>query len=843
MLNKQVFIYSVDTSDFYNAEEKEIHNQLSELHFSRSKLKKRSNKSKDDNLKKEISQELKTQNAKVKELKGNLITLFKKNKVTRSLNPESLKDKNVVACFESTLTRTLEMEINSVTKDIIIVQVYFFDVCKDIILNGFTLNDEKYVFFTASAGQIRKKKVVFIKEDVLMKYEKTLMCGLTIEDINKAGGVNINKFIAYRALINSATDEWDNFNIDRAIVVEDFESSVNGIVDHIDYETYKITRKEMDVPITHTDGCGMILSCKSKKSFMVRLPWIKGLLVPFPFDEFIKDGNTKVVDIYGKEWDVIDDKIEIIFTKSQFKMYKYYKNWKHYTDCYKKYCCQSGICNLEEDTFKNAKFNYQMLQTLIDMTDSELETITQASRDNIKKITKDKRIMLKLLGVTKHNQNKNYMQQALEIYPHLLADVYNKSILNQTKKSLVKEAKAGRLELESTYTFICPDLYAFCDFLFNGNKTPLGLLKNGEVSCKIYRNVDKLDCLRSPSLYLEHPVRKNIIDDEINKWFVTNGLYTSCHDLISKTLQFDVDGDKSLVCADKTIVEVAERSMKDIVPLYYEMKKAGVELITNENIYKSLVLAWKGGNIGVISNNITKVWNSDDINLDVVKWLCMENNFTIDYAKTLYKTTRPEHIHSIITQYTKTKVPHFFYYAKDKSKKMVEDINNNVVNKLNKIIIDHRVDINKFNLGRFDYRKLIGRKYSYVDQKVIDKYTELDLKKYMMIDHKNKHANEYIYAYTKIRNDILEVNNDIEHVVYSLVNYLYGEKKTNNKITLWNSFGDVLVSNLKANVKVKFINCRECGDVIEKISNRKYCKKCAKKINIFKTMERKRCKV
>jgi hypothetical protein len=139
----------------------------------------------------------------------------------------------------------------------------------------------------------------------------------------------------------------------------------------------------------------------------------------------------------------------------------------------------------------------------------------------------------------------------------------------------------------------------------------------------------KVNCLRAPHLFREHGVRNNVLDEGKAKWFITRGVYTSIHDPISKILQFDNDGDKSLVVSDKTFVEVAERNMKGIVPLYYEMAKAPAEQINSEDIYKSLVSAYKA-NIGEISNNITKIWNSDNVNLDVIKWLCMENNFTID---------------------------------------------------------------------------------------------------------------------------------------------------------------------------------------------------------------------
>jgi hypothetical protein len=90
------------------------------------------------------------------------------------------------------------------------------------------------------------------------------------------------------------------------------------------------------------------------------------------------------------------------------------------------------------------------------------------------------------------------------------------------------------------------------------------------------------------------------------------------------------DGDKLLVCADKTLVAAAERNMKDVVPLYYVMPKAGAMEINNENIYNGMIAAYTGGNIGTVSNTITKIWNSKCPDMDLVKQLCLYNNFVID---------------------------------------------------------------------------------------------------------------------------------------------------------------------------------------------------------------------
>lgn len=843
-LDKQIFIYSVSTDAFYNDNEMKIHRKLNKSYNFRKALKKeRSKLKKEDAVRDEkIKKHLKSTNIRVQKLKSKLYNELSSKENTRYLNPRYLNNRNIISVFDSVLSRTLEIEENELSEDIIVVQTYFFDVLEDIILNGFIHKDEKYICFTASAGQIRTKKTVFIKEKVWMEHRESLTCGLTVERINEQGGVNINKYLAYLALCNSATDDWTDFNIDKVVVVDDMESPVQSVVDFIDDKTYEITRKEMDILITHTDGCGMILPRKSKKSFMLRMPWIKGLLVPFPFDKFIREANKDskdkkygvITDIYGKQHNLIDDDIEIILTKSQFKMWKYYSSWEEYKNYYKRFKSQAGICNLEEDVIRNAKINYQMIQTLTDFSDEELETLCNLTNSHIHNIGKDRFTMLKILGVTNSNTEKNYLQQALEIYPELLSDRYAREILKQVKKSMVKEARAGKIEIDGKYTFICPDLYAFCEKLILSHKQPKGLLNNGEVYCSIFKNVDKLNCLRSPHLYREHAIRNNVVDSKKSKWFITKGIYTSCHDPISKILMFDNDGDKALVCSDPTLIRVAERNMEDIVPLQYEMAKAEAEQINNQSIYNGLKAAYSGGNIGEISNNITKIWNSGNINYEVIKLLCMENNFVIDYAKTLYKPKRPKEKGRLISSYTKAKVPHFFIYAKDKNIENVEAVNNSTVNKLKKIVRNPIISFKSANLGDLNYRMLLSNKEKVVnlDDDIISRYLHLETKSHFIINRNSGDTNNIRYVYFTIREDLLRINGDETYVVDTLVEYLYNHKKASFKTTLWECFGNVLVENLKHNTQCEFGNktmqCDSCGTRLEATSNnKKYCDSCA----------------
>lgn len=921
-LDKQVKIYSIDTSNFYSKRELYLHNLINKVKSEKKNIVKKLksiedelittygfNKStiklitkdnycfsEDENIYNLECDYLKYKNIhtninkKISSTKNRLLLLLE-NKVeqniksngkhhTRYLKDNTISNNDIISVFCSSLIRTLGIKQDELTNDFLVIQVYYFDIIKDLIYHGFVWNGERYIYYTSSAGQIRQKKTVFIKESLWNKYEKTLMCGLTIDIINAKGGSNPNKYLAYTALNNSATDEWKEFDIDRTIVIDDFETQVFGTYDLIDDVDYSINRVSDYVPIPHTDGAGMILPKLSRKNFMIRLPWVKGLCGVFDFVEFIKQNNCSPIikDIYGKEHNIIDEDIQIIFTKSQFKMSKYYESWDEYKTYYKKYNCTAGITNLEEDRIKNTVISYQMLQTLTDFTDVELKEIANKSITKLNNLCSSIDNIKEVFGADLYNQNKTPLQEAISIYPNLINDKFIKDRLYEIKNRLVKMYKAGKLEVNGKYTFLLPDFYAACEYWFMGIQEPKGLLFDGEVYCDLFPNNEKLDCLRSPHLYKEHAIRKNVAykdygsrKRELSKWFVTNGIYTSTHDLISKILQFDVDGDKALVVSDKTLISVAERNMKDIVPLYYNMKKAPSNTLDSEHIYNGLQAAFVGGNIGIYSNNISKIWNSDifsngtkkdkDDLIDIVKLLCMENNFCIDSAKTLYMPERPDDINKLITEHINGKLPAFFKYAKDKTNEQVELPNKSFVNRLDKLIPNPRLNCRKLGLKEIDYKVLVSNPDIEFDiefdkkGKLIEEETEPLILKYLELGKEHKYSqivNENLKRFFVEHRDIVgnssaksstcswqiveNVKSELssygysdEQIVNILVRYLYDLSDSNNKALLWRCYGDIILNNIKNNInisKTKFVKCVDCGSEFEIAINNKRTRRC-----------------
>ncbi|ANC77198.1 hypothetical protein ABE65_010440 [Fictibacillus phosphorivorans] len=98
----------------------------------------------------------------------------------------------------------------------------------------------------------------------------------------------------------------------------------------------------------------------------------------------------------------------------------------------------------------------------------------------------------------------------------------------------------------------------------------------------------------------------------------------------------------------------------------------------------------------------------------------------------------------------------------------------------------------------------------HLNLRIITKYEELDKKKRFMINKSHGGSENYNYVYQYIREEILTIYNNPQYVANVLVEYLYGIKNAKNKTTLWNSFGDVLVANLKKNLGDSIL-CPDCN--------------------------------
>lgn len=843
-----------------------------------------------------------------------------------------------IAIFESDLTRCFGHRDMEHSDDIVSVVTYYTEIFDSIIHHGFDYLGQHYVFFTAGAGQTRCKKSTFVSEEKLNANSGRLFCGLSMEDINRYGGMNTNKYLAYTSLCQTNSEIWSDFSIHRAIVVDDITFDIpNQDVRHIYTETpedkqnlarlqagldensrqlkalrtrkqqypqgcrrpkeevalekelkderitliddmdrlkaryHQTTIRNMSITIPFTDGFG--ISLKKMQSSMIRLPFIKGLMAYCPrraFQDWCSghgESIHQITDIYGKSHSLSE--IDYIFTRSQFKMWEYYRNvtdkqgtvtktgWEVYKENFQTFHCDACRCNVEKKVLLNAKTNYQVLQTLTtEMTDEDMLQMASYDINCLNGIGRNVQCMLNVLGANpQKNDHMNWLQKSLILYPEMLKDFYVKTLLKNTKDSMIKKFRSGKFSINGAYTYVIPDPLACLQWWFTDmDKSRLerfGFVKEGHVSCNLFDDREELDCLRSPHLDHAHCIRRNSKNDKTRTWAKSNGIYVGMKDTMSKLLMYDNDGDKLLVHNNKTIIKCAKAFQRKygMIPNSYDMPKASPELLSDSSLLRGIVMAYHHGNIGAPSNEITKIWSvlspascREDVQaaMEIIALRCADVNFTIDYAKTLYKPEVPKHIMARYKQYSGRKVPHFFLYAKNKKEFQVEEAGPGNIDRITTVVKSRRI-VFKNLLGKYSHTTLmqlpdtdihtrqarqIIALYRQIESTNLRKLSHLDFST-LDIDDKRKVLLQIEFDTDRQREMFVKLaDTPISYIVDVLVKALQDDI---NKDTLWRLFGREIYKNIETNLKNSRI-CQRCSQRFFLINKNdhssKYCGAC-----------------
>lgn len=288
-----------------------------------------------------------------------------------------------------------------------------------------------------------------------------------------------------------------------------------------------------------------------------------------------------------------------------------------------------------------------------------------------------------------------------------------------------------------------------------------------------------------------------------------------------------MDGDRALVVAEPVILKAAERECADVVPLYYPMAKAPAHEVTPDAMYEGMVAAWTGGNIGAISNTISKIWAMDTPDVGAVKVLVMENNFVIDYAKTLYKCTRPEEWNNRLKKIESAKLPAFFYYAKDKTLDQVKPRGNGVIDRLCNHVRNYKFRWSNKTIPPFDYKMLMynkNRPYGEAEEAIVQEFR--NSASGLQFVRTNSYAEEDNHNYYEIKRLMkhMEQFGRAQDVCDILVRGLFHEHVVAHKAAFWLCYGDIVYDNLVANLQEQkkkddspvedlvWKECSECGN-------------------------------
>lgn len=566
------------------------------------------------------------------------------------------------------------------------VSVVIDDVAhyKKIIKDGLYINNFKYMRLMCSAGQARVNTVILVREDYEVELKKRLRCGAKSVKITK------NKYNAYFALSSSSTYLIPKPNV---LLIGDCEIEMEKRVDWISKippeEKNKLSNNErVDEKVTTLlfnlfDGCGAVSVEFAKRvaealeldyipaAFCIRCAYVKGMVFVVDFKQYAKElGIIFQKDLYG-----VDQKIEdmdMILTKSQFKLYNAYDSMEDYHRLCKENGILWGVTKVtpkEDDTYFRS--NYQFCQAIDLRKDEDVSELCQPTVEWLSGVCGDdvNRTLLFLLGRMLEKPDVDYnnilnltsdnVAKALILNRNMIDEEYIKNTIIMSVNKKIRESYLGKLVLNGNFSVMIPDMYAFMQHAFG--QTVTGALKEFEHYSHFWNQRGKTEvvAMRSPLTWRSEVNKLNLKSNELTeKWFkyLTSGIVYNvwgCDCIIHADSDFDGD------IVATTDNSVFLRCRYDNLPITYTKSTVDKEFIKEEELYLADIQSFNSeiGSITNISTSFYELLSKYEDNpdskeakeiLERLKLIRKSQGDSIDKAKGIKIEPMPKHWTKII---------------------------------------------------------------------------------------------------------------------------------------------------------------------------------------------------
>lgn len=375
-----------------------------------------------------------------------------------------------------------------------------------------TYNGRKYKRIIVSSSHSRTQKAMLVAENIWDKAMEILLCGISTDTEYRF----MSKWNSYIGL--AATDSIP-VSMPNIVVVDDKEIRMKAKVDVVREtdtkdENGNIHRKftvhhdkVKRIPTNLFDGAGIVTVKKAKEwsrelnldyipaSFQFRcIPCLKGKLYAMPVEEFAKEYHVrKISDINGKEWDLFDDKIDCILTKSQFKFHDLYDSVQEWRSEFgKQVHGYKRTFNISEYDVSYSELKdttvmaYQPLQTL-HLDENGIKKLCSSTVKSYMGACSSVEGFLKFRGICdKDDKDSEIEWSKYPSYYHamyynhsLFHDNFIKKKIRQDLNSTKERAYTGKITVRGNYQTFTPDLFALMQHIFGLEVT--GLLKYNQI--------------------------------------------------------------------------------------------------------------------------------------------------------------------------------------------------------------------------------------------------------------------------------------------------------------------------------------------------------------------------
>ena len=503
--------------------------------------------------------------------------------------------------------------------------------------NKITINGHKYSRLLCGAGMARNNTVAFVREDIEEELKECLQNGWDSETL-----ITDNKYNAYFALASTATYLVSEPNM---VVVDDYEIMMHKNVDWAEIvdttnpleNKNKIVKENKELKFNLFDGGGLIDISRAKKwaeeleldyvpsVFIVRNIFIKGCLFTVDFRKFAKEiaQVTNITSLYDYQLSIEANDLDVILTKSMFKLSNAYVDEDSYKDFCQQYFNYWGVSRVspkKDDDYVTT--NYQFCQVL-NMEQQDVQDLCHETVRWLKGVSglNREQAMLFLMGSLAdkydspndlyHNLSDNIVK-ALAINPNMLQDGYIRQKLVSAINKKINESYIGKLIVRGCFSTMIPDPYAMMEHAFGMEVK--GLLQDGEHYSDYWNQRGASDAvgMRSPLTWRSevNPL-KFVVNEKTQEWYkyLNSGIIYNVWGC-DCMLHADSDFDGDIVCTTDNPVFVKCRFMDEdnILPITYDKRTVDKRKIKESRLHKADIDSFDT-TIGQVTNYSTSFYD------------------------------------------------------------------------------------------------------------------------------------------------------------------------------------------------------------------------------------------
>ncbi|MBQ1579712.1 MAG: hypothetical protein IIZ86_01095, partial [Firmicutes bacterium] len=538
--------------------------------------------------------------------------------------------------------------------------------------------------------------------------------------------------------------------------------------------------------------------------------------------------NPVQKDFEGVERDLRD--LQLITFKSVYKACKCrplpkleakgLSNWQAYVSEFKRLGHEFRVCVKDHD--KLSSVPYQQFQTML-LEGEDLQWVTDRSVERLSAY-KDPHHASHLLPV--------HMGKVARIWHDVMADEFVREQVDRAYVARRWQMLGGRVPAMMRYKFVAMDPVAIMQGLCHAKVT--GLIPAKHVACNAYKPGKVLDVTRSPHFDNAHLLRRVFEPQAFAGLYTGKTMFFSCKDIAMTTVQMDFDGDHGGVDEDETWVKIVRKSIAKTqnVPLYYVAKGSKPsERVTKDECVRMLSNI-EPAPVGLYAFTLNKIYATGRYDARDIAFATEGGNTCIDAAK--YITGNSGEMTGrgaaqVLAAYKGVKNPLFVAYAKSSpfvegslAKRMAncEFYETSALDRYSAEIMrrtDAKLVMNGEESFQFRWKMLCAVTGTKLSIPEVAKVFEQEVFRHKKEEEAMGSAlNEELFEeflseeMQRIRSAVFAAGTSVGASLDEIVNavvvtaYRAGSKAvaTQMKRVMWMAFGDLLLKNVQANLRV-----------------------------------------